>query len=179
MAYIWHVNINGEIEFHKDAIALIPDLKNVSDKLLKFVILYEDYRFSPIKDFPERERYLLSKIKAGYEESEDLLSDPNVQKVISEFKGLVYDERRELKRIYQHRLDGLKVEIMKRDLLVKDIKEKKDLIEFFRKEIDAIDKELSMQGFDDDEVDVKGKRKLSYIERWQRRVKKFSEMNYE
>lgn len=178
MAYIWHTDINGDIELHKDAIRLVPELKGLNPKELKFVVLYKDYRLSPIKDFPDDQREKLAFLNSGIpkEHQAKIKNSERIKKALFVFESLIYDERRELKGIYQERLNLLKLEIRDRNLSLKDIKEKKDFIEFFRKEIENIDKEVSSENYDDDNVDIKGKRELSYIEKWQRRIKKFKEM---
>ena len=180
MAYIWHTNINGEVELHEDAVKLVPELKGIPKKILKFIVLYKDYRLSPIKDFPDDQREKLAFMNSGISDEErvKILKNPKVKKALEVFESLIYDERRELKAIYQERLELLKMEIRDRNLSLKDIKEKKDFIEFFRKEVENIDKELSTENYDDDGVELKGKRELSYIERWQRRIKKFKEMSH-
>lgn len=181
MAYIWHTNINGEVELHGDAVKLVPELKGLPERVLRFIILYKDYRLSPIKDFPDDQREKLAFMNSGIPDAEKpkVLKSAKVKKAMEVFESLIYDERRELKRIYQDRLDLLKLEIRDRNLSLKEIKEKKEFIEFFRKEIENIDKELSVESYDDDSVELKGKRELSYIERWQRRIKKFREMSHE
>lgn len=179
MAYIWQTDINGQIELHPDAVRLVPELKGLPDKVLKYIILVQDYRKSPIKDFPDEQRKSLAflNILATESEKKKLLTNPTILKAMVAFEGLVYCERRQLKRIYQARLELAKAEIRKPTLAFKEIKEQKEIIEFFRKEVETIDKELSVEGYDDDNVETKGKRELSYIERWQRRIKKFNKMS--
>jgi hypothetical protein len=179
MAYIWHMNINGEVELHPDAIALVPDLKNLKEQELRFIILYKDYRFSPIKDFPDDQRERLAKMKSGLPDSYEPMRNMDMVRAMDEFESLIFDERRQLKRIYQDRLEELKIEIRKRDLSLKELKEKKDFIEFFRGELSRIELELSAENYDEDNIDIKGKRKLSYIEKWQRRRKRFAELTHE
>lgn len=180
MAYIWHTNINGEVELHEDAVRLVPELKGLPPRVMKFIVLFKDYRLSPIKDFPDEQRERLAFMNSGIPDAErgKVLKSPKVKRAMEVFESLIYDERRELKRIYQDRLDLLKLEIRDRSLSLKEIKEKKEFIEFFRKEVENIEKELSTEGYDDDGVELKGKRELSYIERWQRRIKKFKEMSH-
>ena len=176
MCYVWHTNIDGEIVIHEDALRLVPELSGINAKLLKYIILYSDYRRSPIKDFPNDQRDRIAKIKSGFKESDDLLIDPDNKAYFDALTSLIYDERREQRRILQEKLETQKRKV--RDNDADNLKVLKDTIEiqrFLEGEIQRIDTALSAEG-DNDDPDVKGSKSLSYIERWQRRRKKFQQM---
>lgn len=175
MCYIWHLNIDGHVELHEDAIKLIPELAFLEPKLLKYVILYADYRKSPIKDFPAIQRDKIAKIKSGFSEFEDLLSQDFVKFAITEFTSLIYDDRRDLRNIFLEKLEKLKIDIRDPEISFKELKDKREMIRYFDDEIQKIDTQLNSENMDDD-PDLKGNKTLSYLEKWQRRRKKFKLM---
>lgn len=175
MCYIWHLNIDGHVELHEDAIKLIPELAFLEPNLLKYIVLYSDYRKSPIKDFPSIQRDKIAKIKSGFKESDDLLNQDFVKFAMAEFTSLIYDDRRDLRNIFQEKLEKLKLEIRDPDISFKDLKEKREMIRYFDDEIQKIDTVLNSENLDDD-PDLKGNKTLSYLEKWQRRRKKYKLM---
>jgi hypothetical protein len=172
MAYIWHVNLDGQVELHEDAIKLIPSLAYFEPKYVKYIVLFADYRYSPIWNFPDAQRDKIAKLKSGFFETEDLINNPEIQAAISEFTSLIYDERRDMRQILQRQLEEQKQKLRNG---VKDFKEMKEVMElskYLENEIARIETKLSSENFDDD-PDIKGDKTLSYVEKWMRRRKKY------
>lgn len=172
MAYIWHTDIDGNVVIHEDAARLVPLLGYMEQKELKFIVLYADYRLSPILNFPDVQRYKIAKLKSGFFDSDDILENPEIQAAIEEFVSLIYDERRDMRQILQRQLEEQKDKLRQG---VKDFKEMKEVMEmskYLENEISRIDTKLASEDYDD-EPDIKGGKTLSYVEKWMRRRKKY------
>ena len=175
MCYVWHQSIDGQIVIHEDALQLIPELRYFEERYIRFIILYADYRKSPIWAFPDDQRYKISKLKAGFLDSDNPLEEKDVQFAIQEFTSLIYDSRRATRRTLQNNIEEQRNRIQYGIKDLKELKEAMEFIKFFEVEINKIDNTLSAEDYDED-PDIKGDKKLSYVERWMSRRKKYLSM---
>jgi hypothetical protein len=108
-------------------------------------------------------------------DSDNLIDDNEIITAASEYTSLIYDDRRETKRTLQNNIDQQRRKISNGVKDLKELKETMEFIKFFEMEINRIDTKLSAEDYDDD-PEIKGDKKISYVEKWVRRRKKYLSM---
>lgn len=169
---VFKVDKNFEIVLNPDAVKLVPELKGLSDPELRYVILVADYADGPLRKRPLEERRLMAR-KMVYK---DVAKDPETPKLkiaLEGYKGLVFDIRRETIDIYKQKIKALQKETLAPDVSFARMKELDSTINFLQTRVTAMEHELDIE--ESEEINLKGKKKLSYIEIWQRRQREHHE----
>ena len=108
---------------------MCPELIDISEDELKYIILAYDYIESPFRKKPLDERKRIAKRKV-WKNSRKNPETQKVTKAIDAYKGLIYDSKREAVENYRQKVANLNREIsISNDL--NEIKQKVSLIEFF------------------------------------------------
>lgn len=159
--YLFNINKKGTILIHPEAVKLCPELSVLDEKEIRFLILAYDYE-SPFNQQPEQDRLHRAKhIVYNNEEIPDLKSNKWIA-AINAYKGLQYNPKREMMRVYENKLITLSKEL-ERDLSSIEIKKILDS----QKQIRLALKELNEELMDAEEmkITIKGGGELSFIER--------------
>ena len=169
---VFKIDKNFEIILNLDAVKLVPELKGLDQDELRYVILVIDYVDGPFRKKPLEERRLLAKKKV-YGSTDVSPETPNVLIGMDAYKSLIFDIRRETVDIYKARIKGLQKETIQESTTFARLKELDSTMTFLMERIKTIEHELDIE--EDEEIELKGKKKLSYLELWQRNQKDYRE----
>lgn len=169
---VFKIDKNFEAVINIDALKLVPELKGLSQQELRYVILVVDYVDSPFRKKPLEERKLLAKKKI-FGSTDVKVETPNVLAGMDAYKSLIFDIRRETTDIYKAKVKGMHKETLQDSTAFSRLKELDQTISFLSDRIKSIEHELDIE--EDEEIELKGKKKLSYIEIWQRNQKDYRE----
>lgn len=156
-----------------EAAKLVPELEGLDKKQLLYVILVMDYRDSPYRKKPFEERKNLAK-KRLYKNIKADVESAKVKLAMDAYHGLVFDIRLETLDVYKKKVLMLQKETLKEDISYTRLKELDQAINFLEDRINKIQHEIDIEE-EADAVELKAGRKLSQIERWQRRQKAYKE----
>jgi metal-responsive CopG/Arc/MetJ family transcriptional regulator len=171
-SWIFRIEKDTNIILDKDAVKLSPELAKISDKELRYVILVEDYVKSILRRKPRSERIR----NAG----EMVFGNPEyspskkVEEAMLAYHSLVYETKRESVESFISKINQLNVQLMRVDLTNKDFKEYVSIIKVAQNNIDELNKEIDSDE-QEEQLRIKGGKKLSRIEVWQRNQRKFNE----
>lgn len=169
---VFKMDKNFEIILNPEAVKLVPELKSLSSEELRYVILVIDYVDGPFRKKPIEERKAMAR-KTVYGDSN---KNPETERVLygmEAYKSLVFDIRRETVDIYKAKIIKLQKETIAPDTTFVRMKEIDSTITFMQDRVSGIEHDLDME--DSDNIELKGKRSLSHLERWQRAQKDFAE----
>ena len=173
---VFKVDKNFNVVLNPDAAKLIPELASLSEKELLFVILAVDYVDGPFRKKPVEERRSLA-LKRVYGDKPANVDNKKMYDAMDSYKGLVFDIRRETLDVYKQKAQLYHKEALNPNLEFKRMKDLDQAIQFLEERIDKI--ETSLLSDEHTEMELKGQKKLSYIEIWQRRqieYRKFKEI---
>jgi hypothetical protein len=169
---VFAIDRNFEVLLVPDAVKLVPELSGLTEKELRYTILVVDYVDSPLRKKPFEERQLIAR-KMVFGSS---TKDPETKKVkiaMDSYKSIVFDIRRETVDIYKGKIIKLQKETLTPDISFSRMKEIDGTITFLQTRVSTIEHELDIE--ESEEIQLKGQKKLSYIEQWQKKQKNFSE----
>jgi len=169
---VFKVDKNFDAVLNMDAVKLVPELKGLDQDELRYVIMVIDYVDGPFRKKPLEERRLLARKKV-YGSSDKNPETPNVLIGMDAYKSLVFDIRRETVDIYKSRIKGLQKKTIQETTTFTRLKELDSTMTFLMERIKTIEHELDIE--EDEEIELKGKKKLSYLELWQRNQKDYRE----
>lgn len=147
-----------------DALKLTTYLKKISKDEFYYIVLAYDYE-SPYHQLPEDDRKLKARrqvFKSGGGDDIET-GNENLIQAVREYKSLQYDPQREILNNYIDRIKKLNNEFLNETNMDKLVKLDKTIALIQKRAEDMqqkINKSLSS-------MEVKGKRKLNYIEIWQ------------
>lgn len=164
MAQIFQLNSKGTVVLHNDAYKLCPELKNLTEEELLFMILAYDYK-SPYHKFPEEERIRKAKRQVWNTKDFEFKNKDYIDKAIEFYKSIQYDIDQEILRNYQEKIDKLNAKLQDTELNA-EIKSIISVIDIMEKKINDIQERIDK----DNEINInlKGNIKLSLLERMQR-----------
>ncbi len=166
---VFKVDKDFTIILNPEAVRLVPELAEVTSDELLYVICVIDYDDGPFRKKPLDERKLLAKRKYFRDSKEDPETD-RVKRAMEAYKDLVFDIRRETIDRYLRRITILQRESLKDEVSISRLKEIDQGITFLTGRIDTIQHELDVEEQTED-IKLKGGRKLSKLEKWQRNQK--------
>lgn len=167
---VFKIGNNNEIIVHKDAIKLVPELKGLTDNELKYVILVTDYIDSPLKAKPLSERKNLAK-RIVYGNSSVRPETEKVRRAMEWYKSIIFDIRYETIDIYTEKIQRLQKETLNPDTPITRLKEIDQAITFLQNRIVSLQRSISIE--EGAELELKGGKKLSFIEIWQRKQREY------
>lgn len=171
-SFIFKIGTDGHAIIDKDAMELSPELSKISDKELLFVILVEDYIKSILRRKPKEERIRTAGLMIF--NNTDYAPSDKVNKAMDAYHGLIYDPRRETIDTLNMKINQINVEIMKPQLTTAEFQNLIKVSELSQKRIDELNKKIDEEE-DEEVLKIKGGKKLSRLEIWQRNKKKFNE----
>lgn len=169
---VFKVDHNYEIVLNMDAVKLVPELSGLDQKELMYVILVADNVDGPYRKRPYEERMLMAYKRVYGTEKKDVTSD-KIRIALDAYKSLVFDIRRETIDIYNGKIRTLQKETLQPDTSFSRMKEIDSTISFMMDRIARINHEIDIE--EGEEIELKGKKKLSYIEIWQKNQKTYRE----
>ncbi len=169
---VFKVNNNFDVILNPDAVKLAPELSALTKEELLYVILVIDYSDSPYRMKPLEERRAMA-AKRIFGDTKKNVEPVKVLNAMDCYKSLVFDIRRETKDIYVEKITVLQRETLTKDVSFARMKEIDSTISFLQTRIDSIDKSLYTEEINN--IVLKGKRELSYIEEWQRKQRDYNE----
>jgi hypothetical protein len=169
---VFKVDQNFEFVLNADAVKLVPELSNLDQKELMYVILVADIVDGPYRKKPYEERLLMAYKRVYGSDKVNVTSD-KFKIAIEAYKSLVFDIRRETIDIYNSKIRELQKETLQHDTTFSRMKEIDSTISFMMERITRINHEIDIE--EGEEIELRGKKKLSYLEIWQRNQKAFRE----
>lgn len=169
---VFAVDRNFEVLLNPDAVKLVPELTGLTDKELRYVILVVDYVDSPYRKKPFEERRLMAQ-KTVYGKIASTPEPPKIKSAMEAYKQLVFDIRRETIDIYKDKILRLQKETIVADISFSRMKEIDSTISFLQDRVSSIEHDLDIE--ESEEIQLKGQKRLSYVEIWQRRQKDYRE----
>jgi len=169
---VFKMDRNFEVILNQEAVKLVPELVSLSQDQLRYVILVVDYVDGPYRKKPVDERKNMAK-KAIYGDSKKLVETEKVRNGMVGYKSLVFDIRRETIDIYHEKIRKLQKESIAPDTTFSRMKEIDSTITFLQDRIASINRDLDIE--ESDSIELRGKKALSYIEKWQRKQREFRE----
>jgi len=167
---VFKVDKNWKIILNPEAAKLLPELSSLSEDWLLYVILVADYCDGPYRKKPFEERRSLA-IKRVFGNKDINVDKKEILNAIDSYKSLVFDIRRETLDVYKEKVRVYHKETLAPNMDFKRIKELDQAIQFLEERITKI--ETSLETDDIQEMELKGQKKLSYIELWQIRQKEY------
>lgn len=169
---VFKIDKNFETVLNPDAIKLVPELSALTQDELMYVILVADYADGPYRKKPLEERMLMAR-KRVYGKDDKKLNSQKISLAIEAYKSLVFDIRRETIDIYNGKIRMLQKETLQQNTTFARMKEIDSTISFMMDRISNINHDLDIE--EGEEIELKGKKKLSYLEQWQRNQKLYHE----
>jgi len=169
---VFKVDHNYEVILNMDAVKLVPELSSLNQNELIYVILVADNVDGPYRKKPLEERVLMAYKRVFGSEKVDMSSD-RIRIAIEAYKSLIFDIRRETIDIYNSKIRVLQKESLAPDVTFSRMKEIDSTITFMMERIRTINHEIDIE--EGEEIELKGKKKLSYLEIWQRNQKTYRE----
>lgn len=169
---VFKVDHNYEVILNMDAVKLVPELSSLDQNELIYVILVADNVDGPYRKKPLEERVLMAYKRVFGSEKVDMTSD-KIRIAIEAYKSLIFDIRRETIDIYNSKIRVLQKESLAPDVTFSRMKEIDSTITFMMERIRTINHEIDIE--EGEEIELKGKKKLSYLEIWQRNQKTYRE----
>ncbi len=169
---VFKVDHNYEVILNMDAVKLVPELSSLDQNELIYVILVADNVDGPYRKKPLEERVLMAYKRVFGSEKVDMSSD-RIRIAIEAYKSLIFDIRRETIDIYNSKIRVLQKESLAPDVTFSRMKEIDSTITFMMERIRTINHEIDIE--EGEEIELKGKKKLSYLEIWQRNQKTYRE----
>jgi len=162
---VFKMNRDFEIILNPDAVKLVPELTGISNDQLRYVILVTDYVDGPYRKKPKDERRNMAK-KLIWGDSRKMVETERIRNAMSGYKSLIFDIRRETIEIYHEKIKVLQKESLMPDLPFARLKEIDMQITFLQDRVVIISHDLDIE--ENESIELKGKKSLSYIEVWQR-----------
>lgn len=147
-----------------DALKLTTYLKKISKDEFYYIVLAYDYE-SPYHQLPEDDRKLKARrqvFKSGGGDDIET-GNKNLIEAVQEYKSLQYDPQREILNNYIKRIKALNNDFLQETNMDKLVKLDKT-IALIQKRAEDIQQKINKSLAN---IEVKGKRKLNYIELWQ------------
>jgi len=169
---VFKVDQNFKIIINPEAVKLIPELSSLSNDEMIYVILVMDYEDSPFRKKPLEERRALA-IKRVWGDKGVNVDTKKIYSAMEAYKSLVFDIRRETLDVYKQKIQLYHKEQLNPGVEFKRMKELDQSIQYLEERIDKI--QMLLETDELSELALRGQKKLSFIEIWQRRQKEFRE----
>jgi len=155
----------------KDALSLVPELAELSDEEFKYIIIVYDQRFSPYWQKPIEERKILALKRLYGGKKPKIEEKEKVKKGIEAYKSITYDERYEAIDAGKSKLARLNSNLADPNIInSRDLADIEKAIEIVQR---MVDKNLEQVIRDEEKVNIKGDKGLSWLEKMRRSRKLF------
>lgn len=159
--------LKEKVYFEDNVLRLYPVLGKAENRKLVTCILLAVYYGGPWAKFPENERWANAK-KRVYKKSDfELQKEKDYEECLLLIESFQYDEKRQTIRNYLQKIHNLNDELI-RENNPKKIGEIDTAIERLSKRVETMEREQDMI---DEAVAIKGGGKLSFLEKWQERMR--------
>lgn len=171
MPGVFIVNNSNTAILSSDAVKLCPELRKLTEEQVLYIILAYDYIDSPWRRMPLEDRQRLAKRKIWGEKDFNPEDYKNVLAGIEEYKGLIYDEEREMRDTLLIKLRMLNGEFLAESDVnrLNQIIKSQDLVQ---KRIDDFDVKIDIK---EETIKLKAGKQLSFIEQFMRNRVKYEE----
>jgi hypothetical protein len=167
---VFKINKEYTAVLNPEAAKLVPELSGLSPDELLYVILVADYADGPYRKRPPEERRTLA-LKHVFGAKQVNLDNQRIYDALDAYKSLVFDIRRETLDILKQKAQLYHKELLNPNIEFKRMKELDQAIQYIEDRIEKIETSLSTD--DITEMELKGQKKLSFLEIWQRRQKEY------
>jgi len=172
---VFQLDRHYKIIVNPEAAKLVPELKTLTEEQLWYTILVADYKDGPFRLLPIEERRLMAARKIYGKDK--ILKEDRIKHAMEAYKSLVFDIRRETLDALKTKALKLHQELLKDSITPRQIQDIEKSLSFIENRIISIEKDLDME--EQESIEIRGNKKLSMIEKWQRNQKKYHEYQRE
>ncbi len=164
---VYSVSTDGLVLLNPEAVKLEPHLKYLNSNQVLYIIWAYDYMQSPVRKKPLEDRKRIARARFFPKEAIDFDLQEIMKNGIDSFKSLIYDEQYETCEIYKNKIRQMQHNLVDAES-IQDIKNITNTIDLLRKKVEELENSIDEN---DQIIYVKGDRKLSLLEIWQRNRK--------
>lgn len=162
--------IKEKVYFEDNVLRLYPVLGKAENRKLVTCIILAVYYGSPFAKFPENERWASAKKKVYGKSDFEIKNEKDFDACHELILSFQYDERRETIRNYSQKIHDLNTRLLSENN-EKKIFDIDNAIEKLSARVVKMQSELDME---DEAVAIRGGGKLSFLEKWQERMRNSS-----
>jgi predicted nucleic acid-binding Zn-ribbon protein len=170
---VFIISSDFKVVLNPDAVKLVPELRSLTQEELIYVILVVDYVDSPLKSKPFEERQRMACRKVFKKDFDESIETGKIKQAMTSYKGLVFDIRRETLDAYKRRVKTLHSDLLMDNLSAKNMKDLDSSVQFLEARIASIENDVNRS--DQQNLELKGQKKLSFLEMYQRNQNEFKE----
>ena len=163
---LFTLNTHNNAILREDAIRMEPVFRKLLKEEIQFMILYADYH-SKFHQFPQETKLQMAKREIWGSAEKQI--PKHLNRAIERYMDLQYDQRQELIKAYQNKIELLKRQLKKEDN-PKQIPSIMTAIRQIQVECENLQLEIDTE---DEMLDIEGGKKESLLE-WMQRNKKLS-----
>ena len=171
-SWIFRIDKDSKVIIDKDALSLSTELSKLTDKELRYVILVEDYVKSILRRKPKSER--MRNAGSMVFSNEEYKPTEKVLKAMVAYHSLLYETKRETVDSLLSKISQINASLMRQDISDREFKSLMALIDMAEKKIEELNKKID-EDDQEEQLKLKGGKKLSRIEQWQRNQRKYNE----
>lgn len=172
---IFRISQDDSIVMDKDAVKLIPEITAISQEELKYIILVYDWFDSPLRRMPFEMRKIMAKRRVWKNTTIEPEKTSKVSKAIEAYKSICYDPIRNTADSLTTKIEILNQQLIDPSIDYKRAKDLVDQIDFFTERLYKLEQDIKIDDMANGEI--KGKLKLSNLERWQKRQQEYAKIN--
>ena len=150
-----------KVVVHPEAAKLVPALKELTEKELRYVVLVYDY-YSPLRQIDVEERKKQALVSIWDTTEKDIEKKKVVLQAIDAYRSLQFDINQETLEVYRKKVTRL-TQILADDDDSRNISNHVQSIKTLRKEIESLESDI----LNAEQIVLQGSGELSFIERWQ------------
>lgn len=173
---VFQVDRNYKVIVNPEAVKLVPELRSLTTEQFWYVVLVVDYVDGPFRRKPIEERKILAARKI-FGKDKAMKESKKVLNAMEAYKGLVFDIRRETLDALKTKVMRLHKELLRPEVTPSAIQNVDKSISFLEKRIISIEKDLDLE--EEESIEIKAGRKLSMLEKWQRKQQQHEEYKAE
>lgn len=170
---VFKVDSNFKIVANTDAVKLVPELAYMTQEELLYIILVIDYEESPYRNKPFDERQRIAARRVFKKDWDPSIETKRIKWGMKVYKGLIFDIRRETIDEYKNKIKKLHRELLRDDVPINKIKDIDRSIQFLEDRVENMQKNVRLD--EEKEIQIKGKKSLSFIEKWQKNQQQYKE----
>lgn len=175
-----YVIIDGKIYLHKDAVQLCPNLARLTSPELKYLVAVYDYVGGPLRGQPESRRKELA-VSFFFPEEHDkkariikIESTKDFALAKDEMLSIIYDSEKQSYDVCIEKIDTLN--IMIKSCTPSELGKLLTATSQLRDECDRLRLRIEKNDASAITIELKGGRKLSFLETWKRNRDQFARM---
>lgn len=167
---VFKINEEGSVLLNEEAAQLVPELKGISEKELRYIVLAYDYDDGPFRKLNSDQRKSRACMTV-FRHTDTKKAEEGLEKKIEAYRSLIYDPKKERREVLKKKLIFLQNELEIADT-VQRITQINNTCKAIEETISELDREIEIS---DEHIQIRGTGTLSTIEKYQRRRDAYNE----